>query len=194
MLLRRLSAREFDSSHNKFASCRCERYEFAVRALQREAVLIFSAMRIWPERRNRDAVRSLDCLCVPLARTPVGLRRHPALDVPTIVRKIFRNFAQLGNFARGIPVRVRVAPRPADPSETRPSPHRAEVRPAEAIQATRTRQPQLKRRRRNVRFTKHSNATVSQCRFTWQCLYSVIYRRRSGAARRVLPVRLLDDA
>lgn len=192
MLLRALRARKLDSTHDIFARVRRERDELPAQSLQREAVFVFTAMRIWSERGNRNAVRALDCLCVPLSRTAVGFRRHPAFNVPAIVWKIFRDFAQLGNFAGRVPVRVVVAPFAADPRQARPSPHRPEVRLAEAVQPACPRQAQFKRRRRIMRFTKDLNAAGWQCQFTWQCLYSVIYRRPSGVFRRVLPVRVLD--
>src|SRR2546427_11140242 len=108
-----------DRARNIFSHSRCELHEFAVRAFQREAVLIFAAFGIRPERGYADAVLAFDGLCVPGARGAISFRRQPSFDMPTVVRRVFGYAPHLHAFAQQSPRRVAVLPLAAHPRQPR---------------------------------------------------------------------------
>src|SRR5216683_1650030 len=79
---------------------RRELHEFAVRALQREAMLVFAARGIRPKCRDAAPVLDFDCLHPPSARRAVGFWRQPFLDVPAIHGGVFGFLAQLDDLAK----------------------------------------------------------------------------------------------
>src|SRR5260370_41664378 len=124
----------FDWAGDVRGDCRRELYEFAARALEREAMLVFAARGIRAERRNAAAALDFERLRPPGARRAVRFGRHPLLDVPAIHRRIFRLLAQFDDFAKQrARRRVALLEFSANPRQPVPSPDRAIVRLAETI-------------------------------------------------------------
>src|SRR5258707_5482288 len=119
-------ARPFDCAGDVLGDCRRELYEFAARALEREAMLVFAARGIRAERRNAAAALDFERLRPPGARRAVRFGRHPLLDVPAIHRRIFRLLAQFDDFAKqraragSTLLEFSANPRQPVPSPTRP--------------------------------------------------------------------------
>src|SRR4029077_11818804 len=153
----RLLPGPFDRAHDPIAS-RCRQwYKFPRSALEREAVLVISAGRVWPQRRDPDAIFNFCCLCAPLIGRAVGFGRHPSFDVPAIHGKIFRDAAQPDRFADHIAARVAVCPAPTNPCESRPAPYNAELRLTITVRAADTRYALLNCGRRLMRFSCNLN-------------------------------------
>src|SRR6266404_8030184 len=144
-------ARPFDCAGDVLGDCRRELYEFAARALEREAMLVFAARGIRAERRNAAAALDFERLRPPGARRAV--RFGPLLDVPAIHRRIFRLLAQFDGFAKQRARRgIALLEFSANPRQPVPSPNRAIVRLAETIDASGQLETPRDRLRRIVRF------------------------------------------
>src|SRR5579863_837398 len=100
---------------------------------QREHVLVFAAGGIGAEGRDVAAIFDFHRLTGPYFRRAVGFGSAPTLNVPAIVREIFRREAQADGFAKHRAAGVAVGPASADPSQAIPSPHGAEVGLAENV-------------------------------------------------------------
>src|SRR5579859_3032069 len=126
--------RKLDGSGYVFCRGWRELQKFAARPFEREAMLVLSARRIWPQRGNADAVFAFDCLRIPNARRAVHFRRHPPLDVPAIHRWILRFLAQLDDFAEQRSRRgIALLEFSADPREAVPSPNSPVIRFTETV-------------------------------------------------------------
>src|ERR1700730_15563444 len=129
-------ARPFDCAGDVLRDRRRELHEFAAGAFKREAMLVFAARWVWPKRRNAAPALDFDRLRPPGSWRAVRFRRQPLLNRPAIHGGIFRFLAQLDDFAKqragsGI-VLLEFA---ANPCQAVPSPNRAIVRLAEAVDA-----------------------------------------------------------
>src|SRR5258708_3262173 len=128
-------ARILDGASDVLCNRRRELHKFPTRALQGEAMFVFSTGRIRSERGNADAVFALNGLGIPLTRRAVGFRRQPAFDVPAIHGWIFRfqpQFNTLPHQSARFAVGLEVA---GDPREAVPAPHGAVIRFSETVQA-----------------------------------------------------------
>src|SRR5258706_435080 len=131
-----MAARPFDGTRDVLRDGGRELHEFAARAFEREAVLVFAARGIWTECGHAASVLNFHRLCPPGSRRSVGFWRQPLLDVPPIHRGIFRFLAQLDDFAKQRARRgITLLEFSTNPSEPIPSPNRAIVRLAESIDA-----------------------------------------------------------
>src|SRR5216684_636688 len=150
-------ARPLDGAGDVLRGCCRELDEFTSRAFEREAMFVFTARRIWPQRGNADAVLAFDRLRVPSAGRAVDFRRHPALNVPAIYRGILRFPSQLNALSQQSTLLVAVLEFSTDPREAVPAPHGAIVCFAEPIDAASARQTMRHGFRRVVRFTDYEN-------------------------------------
>ena len=123
----------FDGSSDLARDGRRQLHKLAARPFEREAVLIFSARWIWPQRGNASSILNFICFRAPLVRRSIALWRKPPLDVPAIVRHVLWFKTQLDHFAQQLAVGVAVFPFPANPVQPRPSPHRAVIRLAQPV-------------------------------------------------------------
>jgi hypothetical protein len=131
----RMAARPFDGAGDVFGDRWCELHEFPARALEREAVLVFAARGIRPERGDVAAACDFHRLRPPGSRRAVGFRRQPLFDVPAIHGGIFRFFPELDALAQQNAVLVALLKFAANPGQAILSPDGAIVRLAEAIDA-----------------------------------------------------------
>src|SRR5438094_2194129 len=131
--------------------------KFAVRAFEREAMLVFAARRIRPQRRNADTVFTFDCLRIPGGRQTVGFRRHPSFDVPAVHGWIFWFQAQFHALPQQNAMLVTILEFPADPREPVPTPHGAIIRFAETIRSACARKTMRHGFRSVMRFADNSN-------------------------------------
>src|SRR5579884_1500736 len=114
-----------DCARDVFPHCRRQLNKLAALSFQRQTMFVFPPRRIWPERRNENSALALDGLRIPGPRRSVILRRHPPLNVPSIVRRIFRHVAQLDHLTNCFAGGIAILPLAADPRKPRPTPHRA---------------------------------------------------------------------
>src|SRR5258708_14803903 len=151
-------ARAFDCGVDVLGDCRRELYEFAARALEREAMLVFAARGIRAERRNAAAALDFERLRPPGARRAVRFGRHPLLDVPAIHRRIFRLLAQFDDFAKQRARRgIALLEFSANPRQPLPSPNRAIVRLAKTIDTAGQLETMRDACRSVVRFAQNRN-------------------------------------
>ena len=153
----RLPSRPLHRAHDPVARRRPKRHKLALRALQREAVLVLPARWIRPQRRHANPVFDFHRAREPFLGRTVSLRRHPALDVPALSGNILRLLPQLDRLAYHVAMRVAIHPPPANPRQPRSAPHHAKVRLAKAIRAASARDPLANRRRRLMRLSCHLN-------------------------------------
>src|SRR5216684_2248428 len=81
-------ARPLDGAGDMLGNRWRELHKFAARAFEREAMLVFAARRVRPERGNADAILAFDGLRVPCAGRAVNFRDRKSVDVPAIYRRI----------------------------------------------------------------------------------------------------------
>ena len=130
-------ARTLDGQRDVLGDCGSELHEFAVRTFQSEAMLVFAARGVRPERGDAAAVRGFNRLRPPLFRRAVNFRRKPFFDVPAIHGRIFRFLPQLDDFAKQrARCGIAVLKFPADPGQAIPAPDGAIVRFADWVAAT----------------------------------------------------------
>src|SRR5580704_6870507 len=118
-------------------------------------MLVFTARRVRPQRRDADSIFDFDCLRVPRVWRAVHFGRTPALDVPAVVRDIFRYAAQLNRLANHASFGVAVGPAAANPCKPRTSPYHAEIWLAEMVYPASARHAFLYRGGRLMCFTKN---------------------------------------
>ena len=150
-------AARFDRPRNVPRDTRSQLHKLSARAFQREAVLVFSARGIRPQRRNASPIFDFNCLRMPLFRRSIILRRQPSFDVPAIVRHVLWLQTHFDHFAQQLPARVPVFPFSANPVQPRPSPHRPVIRLAKSIASPGKKKFPRDLRRRLVRFSKNLN-------------------------------------
>ena len=153
----RHAAARLNASRDMPRRRRRQLHKFPARPFERKAMFVIAPRRIRSQRRNASTICNFHCFRAPLFRRTVTLRRHPPLDVPAIVRQIFRLAPQLDRFAQQISIRVAILPLPANPIQPRPSPHRPVIRLAKSIAPTREQQFPRDVRRRFMRFSKDAN-------------------------------------
>src|SRR5580704_15820299 len=153
----RLSRRPSNRPNYPIARRTIQRNKFTARVAQRKAVLVLASRGIRPQRLDPHSILNLRSRCPPLLRRSVARRRHPSLDVPTILRQILRHASQLDRLANQIPTRVVIRPPSTDPAQSRSAPHHTKIRLAVEIRSAGQLNAPLNLLRRLMRLPRHMN-------------------------------------